>query len=111
MLKQTGINADRGIERFMGNENFYGKMLKKFPDDSTFEKLVFAASAKDNKAFFEASHTLKGVCGNLSIDVLFELFKEQVILMRAEKWEEAYGMMPEITENYEKVLKVIDSWV
>lgn len=43
----------------------------------------------------------------MSIDCLFDLFAEQVILMRAEKWDEAYAMIPEITEKYAAVTDAI----
>lgn len=61
LLKLTGINTDTAIERFMGNEMIYIKMLKKFIDDSTFSKFSTSAEIKDNKSLFEASHTLKGI--------------------------------------------------
>ena len=82
-------------------------MLKKFLDDKTFVRLVEAVAAKDAKAALESSHTLKGLCGNLSIDCLYTLFSEQVVLMRADKWEEAYSMMDEITEKYSRVTAVV----
>lgn len=103
VLKQVGVNSDSAIERFMGNESLYVRMLKKFLDDKTFACLVESVSAKDGKTALESSHTLKGICGNLSIDCLYTLFSEQVTLMRADKWEEAYAMMDEITENHSKV--------
>lgn len=109
LLKQIGINTDSAIERFMGNEKLYEKMLKKFLVEGTFEKLTHAVSEKDRKAALEASHTLKGLCGNLSIDTLFELFNKQVVLMRADKWDEAYSMMTEITDTYKNVTEVISS--
>lgn len=102
-LKQIGINTDSAIERFMGNESLYAKMLKKFLGEPTFAKLTAAVAEGNGQAALEASHTLKGVCGNLSIESLFDLFAEQVVLMRADKWDEAYAMMPEITEKYELV--------
>ena len=54
---------------------------------------------------------LKGLCGNLSMDRLFKLFTEQVVLFRAEKWDEAYGMMPEISENYAEITGAIKAWL
>lgn len=106
-LKQVGINTDTAIERFMGNEALYTKMLKKFLNDGTFASLTKAVSENDEKTALEASHTLKGICGNLSIDTLYELFSRQVILMRADKWNEAYSMMTEISETFNKVTETL----
>lgn len=111
LLKQVGINTDSAIERFMGNEALYAKMLKKFLDDRTFIKLTESVSEVNSQAAFEASHTLKGICGNLSIESLFDLFSKQVVLMRADKWDEAYAMMPEITEKYTLVIDIIRNWL
>ena len=91
----------------MGNEALYTKMLKKFLNDGTFASLTKAVSENDGKTALEASHTLKGICGNLSIDTLYELFSRQVILMRADKWNEAYSMMTEIYETFNEVSKAI----
>lgn len=111
LLKQIGINTDSAVERFMGNEALYVKMLKKFLDDRTFEKLAEAVSQNSGKEALEASHTLKGICGNLSIEKLFDLFSNQVVLMRADKWDEAYAMMTGITETYNNVTETLKSWI
>ena len=111
VLKQAGINTDSALERFMNNEALYMRMMKKFLDDKTFISLVESVSQNDGKAALESSHTLKGVCGNLSIDNLFTLFSEQVGLMRADKWDEAYSMMSEITEKYTQVTDAIKTWI
>lgn len=111
LLNQVGINSDSAVERFMGNEALYAKMLKKFLDDRTFSSLTAAVAEGSGQAALEASHTLKGVCGNLSIEGLFELFSRQVVLMRADKWDEAYAMMTEITETYTKVTEALKTWL
>lgn len=111
LLKQVGINTDSAVERFMGNEALYTKMLKKFLDDHTYEKLVEAVAQGNGKEALEASHTLKGICGNLSIENLFDMFTNQVVLMRADKWDEAYAMMTEITEAYTNVTETLRSWI
>lgn len=111
ILKQAGINTDSAIQRFMNNESVYAKILSKFLSDETYKKLVKAVSENNGKEALEASHTLKGISGNLSMDTLFNLCSEQVTLMREDKWDEAYAMMPEITENYEKVIQMINLWL
>lgn len=111
LLKQAGIDTDSAVKRFMGNEALYAKMLKKFLEEPTYENLVRAVSEGNGKAALEASHTLKGICGNLAMDKLYELFTQQVVLMRADKWDEAYGMMAEITENYTKITETLANWL
>ena len=45
----------------------------------------------DKDAALAASHTLKGVCGNLSMTALFDLLTRQVAAFRAGDWEGAGG--------------------
>ena len=54
-----------------------------------------------------AAHTLKGLCGNLSIKPLFTGFDRQVALMRAGDWDGAAAMMPQLTEDYNRALEAI----
>lgn len=46
------------------------KFLRKFIDSQDYSKMEEAITAKDYKAVFMHSHTLKGVCANLSISAL-----------------------------------------
>lgn len=110
LLKNAGIDTDSAIERFMDNEALYAKILKKFLDDTTFAELLNAVSEHSNDAALVASHTLKGLCGNLSMDELFRLFSEQVVLMRADRWDDAYAMMSDIVEMYTKTAQTLKMW-
>jgi len=109
-LKKAGITPENAIVRFMGDEGLYARMLEKFLDDRNYENLVAAVDEKDEKAALTYSHTLKGLCGNLSMDRLFELFSEQVTLFRADKDDEAYALMKDIHESYELAVKTIKEW-
>ena len=111
LLNSVGINTDSAVQRFMGNEGLYARMLKKFLDDKTYEMLTESVSARKGDEALAASHTLKGLCGNLSLDELFALFSEQVTLMRADKWDEAYAMMTEISGKFKKTTETIRTWL
>lgn len=58
----------------MGNEALLERFLKKFPQDENYQKLCAAMEASDWEAALTAAHTLKGICGNLSIAPLFDLW-------------------------------------
>ena len=72
-LSAAGININDGLERFMGNEALLTRFLKRFLEDSNYRTLLHAVSAGDQKQAMAASHTLKGICGNLSMTALFDL--------------------------------------
>lgn len=67
---RCGIDYDEGVARFVGRSDLYEEFLKKFLTDPTFPALEAAMQAKDLPAAFTAAHTLKGVTGNLSLNVL-----------------------------------------
>lgn len=106
-LKNAGVDVDEVLERLGGSEALLERFLKKFAEDPNYGKLVAAIGEHDEEGALTASHTLKGVCGNLSMKTLFDLLTRQVASFRAGDWQGAADMMPEITQSYERVLAVI----
>ena len=82
ILTAAGIQADEALERLMGSEALLERFLKKFLQDKSYEELVSAIEGQELERAFRAAHTLKGVCGNLSLNRLGDLVKEQVELLR-----------------------------
>lgn len=107
VLKKAGIDTDDAMERFMGNEAMYEKYLVRFVGDKTFENLLKAVADKDWKKAFEATHTLKGTTGTLSISSLFALFSKQTEAFRAGNIENGVAMMDEIKAEYKKIVDAI----
>ena len=81
-LMDAGINVDTGISRFMGNEGLFLKFLGKFLQDTNFAGLAEAVKKQDVEEAFRCAHTLKGVCGNLSMDELYKLVSVQTEFFR-----------------------------
>lgn len=106
-LQEAGIDVEGALERFMGSDALLERFLKKFLDDANYSKLLNALENGDQEAAMAASHTLKGMSGNLSMTVLFELLTRQVALFREGDWEGGAGLMKEITGAYERVTGVI----
>ena len=73
-----------------------------------YQKLVDALEANDAEAALAASHTLKGVCGNLSMTRLFELLTEQVKAFRDGDFNRAKAMMDKITVVYNEMIAAIN---
>lgn len=108
-LVNAGIDVDDALGRFMNNESLMIRLLKKFVNDPSYQQLVDAYHNKDGEAAFRASHTLKGVCGNLSITRLFELSSEQVELFRSGQFDEGFAMMDEVSAAYNQIIDVINT--
>ncbi len=106
-LQQAGIDVDGMLERFMGNDSLAERFLKQFPSDENMQRLMAALAADDNSAALTAAHTLKGVCGNLSMSRLYSLLTRQVAAMRADDWQGAAALMPEIIQAYHQVIQAL----
>lgn len=106
-LAAAGVDVDAALARMMGSEALLLRLLKKFLDDQNFSKLQAAVAAGDQEAALAASHTLKGVCGNLSMTALFDLLTRQVAAFRAGDWEGAAALLAEIAPAYARVVDAI----
>ncbi|MDO5147154.1 MAG: hypothetical protein Q4D60_09135 [Eubacteriales bacterium] len=106
-LTLAGIDLKSMLERFMGNEDLVSRFLIKFAEDDNYDKLLEAMNAHEKEDAVVASHTLKGICGNLSMVRLFDLFSRQVEALREDDWEGAQALMPEIEDNYTLIMRTI----
>ncbi len=71
-LREAGFDVEGALGRLMNNEGFYERLLKKFLDDVTFDKLVTSVEAGETKAAGEMAHALKGMCATLGMTELSE---------------------------------------
>ena len=107
-LMDAGINVDTGIGRFMGNEGLFLKFLGKFLQDTNFAGLAEAVKEQDVEEAFRCAHTLKGVCGNLSMDELYKLVSVQTEFFREGYIQEGADMMEKVSAVYGRVKEAIE---
>ena len=100
-LTGAGIQVDEALERLMGSEALLERLLGKFLEDRNL--------AEDRREdAFRAAHTLKGVCGNLSMTRLEALVSQMVELLRGEgELAAAQALLPEVTEACREVREAI----
>ena len=82
---EYGANYIETMERFLGNEALYLRLLGKLFPNSELQKLGAALEADDKAGAFETSHTLKGVAGNLGLTPLYKALCALVEPLRAGK--------------------------
>lgn len=102
-LEAGGIDVQSALQRVMGNETLLERLWGKFLDDPQYSLLCAALERGDMEQAAAASHTLKGMCGNLSITPLFRLFTEQTDAVRAGDLALARELMTKIMPAYERV--------
>lgn len=110
-LEDAGIDVASALERVMSNEPLLERLLGKFLSDPQYPALCAALERKDMEQAVSAAHTLKGMCGNLSMTGLYGLFTRQVEALRAGDLPAASRMMGEITPAYARVTAAIRRYV
>lgn len=110
-LTEIGVDYDEVLKRFMGKEDFYLRMLKKFLDDKNYEGLKQAVEQKNWPEVFTHAHTVKGLCGNLGLGGMLEYIGPLTEEVRSEPYDEAsiVNYMNSVSEVYEKTIETIRS--
>lgn len=108
----VGGDYDEVIARLMKEERVV-KYLGKFINDPSYQELLQAVSAQDWETLFRASHTMKGVCYNLSLKQLGDAASEVCEAVRpgvAPKTELA-PLLEVLKANYEKTTEGITACI
>ena len=106
-LENGGIRVPQALERVLGNEALLEQLLGKFLDDPQYPALCAALERGDLDRAVTAAHTLKGMCGNLSMEELYALFTQQTDALRGGDLAGARGLMAQIKPAYERMTAAI----
>lgn len=112
-LKKIGVDTETGLARFVGKQELYEKFLAKFVQDASYAGLKETIAKQDYLQAFEYAHSLKGVCGNLSLGPLAEQVGELTEILRNkesltdEEAQKVADIMPEMDQNYQEIIRVI----
>lgn len=109
-LRELGVDVEDALQRFMGNEGLFNRMIKKLPPAVKDLQVIQYLEAGDYETALNNAHTLKGVTGNLSITPLFNAYNEAVNLLRTDKPEEAKEKVEEILPVQEQIIACIEKY-
>lgn len=107
VLRAAGINTEELLSRLMGSEALLERLLGKFLADDGLDRLVAASRADDPAEGLAAAHAIKGMSGNLSMTRIFDITSRQCELIRADDWEGAKALVPELVDAYDEVSSAI----
>ncbi len=110
-LVYAGIDLPDLLSRLMQNKGLIRVFVSKFLEDKSYERLCDAVDKEDFQQMEFDSHILKGMCGNLSLKSLYQLFSEQVRLLRAGEGSQAVYMMTTIKTEYENAVEHMEKWL
>ena len=108
-FKAVGIDIEDALSRVTGNEVLLQSLLKTYAEDDQFSILKDSLRHRDLQRAINACHCLKGMCGNLSMTKLFELFTQQLAYLRESNWDEAEKLMPQIEKSHYAILSAVQN--
>ena len=106
-LQAAGVDLERVMGRFMGNEELYIKYLKRFMDDESFQNMQSMFQQGNLEETFKAAHTLKGLIANLGLDGIMHSVSPITEKLRNGSDEGVKELMEQAKLEYEIVLKIL----
>ncbi|MBR2280548.1 MAG: Hpt domain-containing protein [Ruminococcus sp.] len=91
-LKEFGADTETGLNRCLGNTDFYLSLVKMALDDQSFSNLAAAIATNNLDSAFEFAHALKGVYGNVALTPVYEPICELTEHLRNKENVDDYNM-------------------
>ena len=88
LLEAAGVQVQRAVDRFMGNENLYLTFLAKLPKQLRFEEILQALDNEDEEVFYLRVHDLKGLAGNLELAPIYECAQAILVEFRTSRFHQ-----------------------
>ena len=104
-----GGNLDSVLGR-LPSERLVQKFVLKFLNEGSYAELMTAVQAKDGEAAFRASHTLKGICLNLSFDKLYASSERICEALRNGWTDDAPAMAEAVEADYRQTIAAITAF-
>ena len=103
-----GGNYEEVVSRLRTDERI-ARFLQKVVDDGSYKLLIDSIATNNVDEAFRAAHTLKGVCGNLSISRLGESSSALCEYLREKRVidDTVSTMLPKVKEDYELTINSI----
>ena len=99
-------NYDDAIGR-LRSERLVQKFVLKFLNDGSYDLLCRSLESGDYQEAFRASHTIKGVCQNLSFTKLYASSNKLTEALRSGWSEEAGPLVEEVKKDYQQTIGAI----
>ncbi len=91
------------------SERMVQKFVLKFPEDGSFDLLCDSFAQGNWEDAFRASHTIKGMCQNLSFTALGQSSHDLTEALRGGKKPEADGLLVKVKEDYRRTVEAIEA--
>ncbi len=92
------------------SEKFIQKFVLKFLNDKSFQLLQDSWNQGNDEEAFRASHTIKGMCQNLSFALLQESSSALTEALRNGRSPEAPALYEKVCEDYQRTADAISAY-
>ena len=89
------------------SEKLVLKFVLKFLNDGSYDLLCSSLAAEEYQEAFRASHTIKGVCQNLSFTKLYGSSNRLTEALRSGWSEEAGPLVEQVKQDYQQTVAAI----
>jgi signal transduction histidine kinase/DNA-binding response OmpR family regulator len=91
-IKIEGINISQALSRMAGNEKLLLNQLKRFVESQNLFERKIQEYIKNNdlESAIREVHTLKGLCGNIGANLLFEKAKSLEVYLKEKGFDDKY---------------------
>ena len=104
-----GADYDEVLGR-LRSERLVQKFVLKFPADGSYDLLCRSMEDHDDAEAFRASHTIKGMCQNLSFTKLGQSSHELTEALRNGRTPEADGLFEQVRADYKETVDAISAF-
>lgn len=104
--QKIGGNYDEVFSRFRKEERVQ-KFVLKFLNDKSYELLCESLENENYDEAFRASHTIKGICQNLSFTRLYQSSYQLTELLRDKKTDQIEDYVNRVKEDYLLAIEAI----
>lgn len=105
----AGIDYDKDLEIFMGNQKLYNQFLKKFLYNGSYEELCMGLEMGDFAMAEKAACTLKGIAGNLGMVDLSGILEKMILALWKNKTDDALLLHKELKQSYENISALLQT--
>ncbi|KKB60644.1 Hpt domain-containing protein [Parabacteroides gordonii] len=106
-LQAYGVNLNSALNRFMENEQFYERILSKFPKDENFTLMEKSINENNIPLAFRYAHTLKGLVATLDLTNLLTILTPMTEKLRAGETDGIQEMLDQLKIEYKQICELI----
>ena len=106
LLERYGMDTQRTLARFAGNETLMLTAIKDLPNDDAMTSDLAAKASGNEAAFRVAVHSVKGLSGNLGLTPLYAVACDLMTALRADDLDAAERLFMPLCEEYHKAVEL-----